>query len=87
MPYRDGTGPMGQGPMSGRGMGPCAGGARLMGGRGMGRGYGGRGARGYGMGMGFAPPVYAAPTKEMLQSEKAMLEAELKAIDEKIAEK
>ncbi len=78
---------MGQGPMSGRGMGPCAGGARLMGGRGMGRGYGGRGARGYGMGMGFAPPVYAAPTKEMLQSEKAMLEAELKAIDEKLAEK
>lgn len=76
---------MGQGPMTGRGMGPCAGGARLMGGRGMGRGNGGQRGRGYGMGMGFAPPVDAAPTKEMLQSEKAMLEAELKAIDEQLA--
>ena len=84
MSYRDGTGPMGQGPMTGRGMGPCAGGARLMGGRGMGRGNGiGRG-RGFGMGMGFVPPVYAAPTKERLQSEKAMLEAELKAINEQL---
>ncbi len=78
---------MGQGPMTGRGMGPCAGGARAMNGRGMGRGFGGRRGRGYGMGMGFVPPVYAAPTKEMLQSEKAMLEAELKAIDEQLADK
>jgi hypothetical protein len=37
MPFRDGTGPMGRGPMSGRGMGPCAGG------RGFGRGFGRRG--------------------------------------------
>ena len=80
---------MGQGPMSGRGMGPCAGGARAMGGRTMGRGNGGNRGRGFarGYGMGFAPPVFAAPTKEMLQSEKAMLEAELKAIDEQLAEK
>ncbi len=85
MAYRDGTGPFGQGPMTGRGMGPCAGNARRMGGRGMGRGYGFR--RGMGYGMGFAPPVYAAPTKEMLQSEKAMLEAELKAMDEQLADK
>ena len=69
--------------MTGRGMGPCSGGARAMGGRGMGRSFGGR----RGMGMGFAPPVYSAPTTEMLQSEKAMLEAELKAINEKLAEK
>ena len=87
MPYRNGTGPNGQGPMTGRGMGPCAGGARAMGGRGMGMGFGGRRGMGRGMGMGFAPPVYAAPTKEMLQSEKAMLEAELKAITEQLAEK
>lgn len=86
MAYRDGTGPFGQGPMSGRGMGPCAGNARpMMGGRGMGRGRGFR--QGMGYGMGFAPPVFAAPTKEMLQSEKAMLEAELKAIDEQLSEK
>lgn len=39
-----------------------------------------------GNGMGFVPPVYAKPTKEMLQSEKAMLEAELKAIEEQLAE-
>ncbi|MBI9094413.1 MAG: DUF5320 domain-containing protein [Sphaerochaeta sp.] len=87
MPYRDGSGPMGQGPMTGRGMGPCAGGARLMGGRGMGRGFGGRRGMGYGMGMGFAPPIYAAPTKEMLLSEKAILEAELQALEEKLSEK
>ncbi len=87
MPYKNGTGPMGQGPMTGRRMGPCAGGTRLMDGRGMGRGNGGRRGNGYGMRRGFAAPVYAAPTKEMLQSEKAMLEAELKAIDEQLAEK
>ena len=87
MAYRDGTGPYGQGPLTGRGMGPCAGGARPMYGRGMGRGNGFRRGMGYGRGMGFAPPVYAAPTKEMLQSEKAMLEAELKAIEEQLAEK
>ncbi len=40
MPYRNGTGPMGRGPMSGRGMGRCGGG------RGQGPGYG----RGPGMG-------------------------------------
>lgn len=73
--------------MTGRGMGPCAGDARAMGGRGMGRGNGAGRGMGRGYGMGFAPPVYAAPTKEMLQSEKAMLEAELKAIDEQLAEK
>lgn len=32
MPREDGTGPMGQGPMTGRGLGPC--------GTGMGRGFG-----------------------------------------------
>ena len=35
MPGRDGTGPMGQGPRTGGGMGPC--------GRGFGRGFRGRG--------------------------------------------
>ena len=38
MPRFDKTGPMGYGPMTGRGMGPCNGGLRR--GRGLGRGYG-----------------------------------------------
>lgn len=35
MPAKDGTGPMGQGPMTGRGLGPCGDGYT----RGRGRGY------------------------------------------------
>ena len=61
----DGTGPMGQGPLSGRGMGYCAGevvgrpygrGAGYVRGAGFGRG-GGYGRR-PGLGRGFANPVY-----------------------------
>jgi hypothetical protein len=59
MPYGNGTGPWGQGPMTGRRAGYCAGYdrpgyANPIGGRGFGRGYGrgmGRG-RGFGRGMG-----------------------------------
>ena len=40
MPGRDGTGPLGLGPRTGRGMGPC--------GRGLGRGFRGGFGRGYG---------------------------------------
>ena len=52
MPRGDGTGPMGQGPMTGRGAGFCAGhgvpGYMNMPGRGWyGRGWGGRAGRGY----------------------------------------
>lgn len=57
MPRFDGTGPQGQGPMTGRGMGPCGQGGRPVGpgmgrgaGRGMGQGYGRQGGRGYGRG-------------------------------------
>jgi len=68
MPAGDGTGPMGQGPMTGRGMGMCAG-SPMPGymnpmpgrGRGIGRGWGrGRGWRhGYhAMGAPGAPPAY-----------------------------
>ena len=39
MPRQDGTGPMGQGAKTGRGLGPC--GTGLAWGRGMGRGFGG----------------------------------------------
>lgn len=49
MPLRDGTGPVGRGPLTGRGLGPCRGSGKLpvcgangLGrGRGLGNGYGG----------------------------------------------
>lgn len=40
MPRFDGTGPMGIGPLTGRGMGPCGGGMRRSMWRGFGRGFG-----------------------------------------------
>ena len=65
MPGQDGTGPFGQGAMTGRGLGPCGGGMR----RGCSRGFG----RGMGFRRGFATPVTL--TKD---EEKKILEAELK---------
>jgi hypothetical protein len=92
MPARDGTGPMGQGPLTGRGFGPC----------GAGRGYGMGFGRGFGRGWGFRPayqpyparyvPVNYAPenTREQeitaLKDEKDMMEQELKGITERIRE-
>lgn len=53
MPRKDGTGPTGAGPMTGRGAGPCGGGAAGGGlGRGFGRGRGGGFGRGFGAGPG-----------------------------------
>lgn len=53
MPRRDGTGPMGMGPQTGRGQGMCTGVNAPAYGRGFGRGYGmGNGMRGQG-GYGF----------------------------------
>jgi hypothetical protein len=53
MPNRNGTGPDGQGPRTGRGTGNCAGqgGTTRFGGRGLGRG---RRGRGLGRGLGYA---------------------------------
>ena len=73
MPGRDGTGPMGTGPMSGWGRGWC--------GRGRACGYGGfYGGRGFGrmpfgMGMGMGRGVWMEPAGEV--DERAMLEQEL----------
>jgi len=58
MPWGDGTGPMGYGPMTGRGAGYCAGFGmpgymNPIGGRGFGRGYGRGWGRGRGFGRGF----------------------------------
>lgn len=40
MPRRDGTGPNGEGPLTGRGFGPCGSGYNQRSGRGRGRGFG-----------------------------------------------
>ena len=87
MPGFDRTGPMGHGPMSGRGFGPC--------GRGMGfrRGFG----RGFGLGRGFgwqyAEQPYREPltlTKEeqqkILKSELEAIEAEKEQVEKKLNE-
>lgn len=82
MPRRDATGPQGMGPLTGRGMGPCQGEARLGGagyGRGFGRGFGRGLNRGYGRGYGYR--AYQ-PSKEDLQLEKDDLERRLKDINE-----
>jgi len=78
MPGQDKTGPSGQGPLTGRGLGPCGAGGRGIGfRRGFGRGFG----RCRGFGLRVAEPV--ALTKEQ---EKKILEAELAEIEAEKAE-
>ena len=74
MPRFDGTGPMGFGPSTGWGMGPC----------GAGMGYG-RG-RGFGRGFGLRRFLTKNEESEMLKDEVKDLEGELKAIQERLAE-
>lgn len=80
MPRYDGTGPLGLGPGTGWGLGPC--GAGMAWRRGWGRGFGWRRFWGY-------YPNFA-PTKkeetEILSEEAAVLEEELKAIKARLAE-
>ncbi len=76
MPLRNGTGPNGMGPMTGRGMGPCGRGYGR--GRGFGRGMGyGRGC-GYGMGYGYS---YVEPTAD---EEKAMIKDDVEALKQEL---
>ena len=68
MPRQDRTGPLGQGPMTGRGLGPCGSGMR----------------RGFGRGMGWrcwGRFPYAEPVTLTKDEEKKILEAELKEIN------
>lgn len=67
MPNRNGTGPMGNGPMSGKAMGRCGGG--------QGAGYG----RGLGLGRrgGFQAPAAAQDETEALKARVAELEKRL----------
>lgn len=70
MPRLDKTGPMGQGPATGRGLGPCGIGLR--------RGWGCWGGFGYGL------RRFISPKNELaaLEEEEKMLEGELAAIRE-----
>jgi hypothetical protein len=77
MPFRDGTGPQGQGPVTGRGFGTCGDG-RVFGRRfGFGRGWG----RGSGRGWGFwSRPTTREQEKLDLESYRKDLESELEAV-------
>ena len=83
MPNLDGTGPNGQGPLTGRGAGDCEG-IRPMGGRRMGRGFGRGQGRGQGRGRCFNQRPYT-PTKDEyikdLKLEIEDLKAELKELE------
>jgi len=80
----DGTGPMGMGPMTGRGLGPCGYGYGR--GRGFGLGYG----RGYGQGLPWSPWSYRQPTvteeKSVVQDDIAALKEELKAAEDRLSQ-
>ena len=86
MPARNGTGPMGQGPMTGRGLGNCTGayrtayGYRM--GLGMGRGAGFGMGRRAGFGMGAGSFYNVAPTANM--SQKEYLTAEMDILKERL---
>jgi len=71
MPGQDKTGPLGQGPTTGRGMGSCGGGMR----------------RGYGGGCGFGFRRFYSPKNELaaLEEEEKMLEEELRTLKEEKA--
>ena len=70
MPKLDGTGPMGQGPRTGRGLGSCGGG--------MGQGCGCMFGRGFGFRRFFSPKNQLID----LEDQERMLEEELEAIRE-----
>ena len=80
MPSFDRTGPLGMGPRTGRGVGPCGYGSDL------GRGYG------YGMGRGFGrfwnssyvPTLTREEEAELLKEEAEELENELKSVKDRI---
>lgn len=74
MPGQDRTGPMGQGPLTGRGLGPC------------GKGFGFR--RGFGRGFGFRrfPVLTEKDEKKILQEELQEIESERTEIEKRLKE-
>lgn len=90
MPGRDGTGPVGNGPMTGWGRGICTAprsvgygrGVRRVTGRGIGRGRGFRSGTGYGCGRGFGRFWQAEGwEREDLKLEQEILKRRLEMID------
>lgn len=77
MPGRDGTGPWGYEPRTGRGLGYCAGGYPLYG---FGCRWGGHG-RGFRR---FATPGALKPTREMLEAERQALRQRLEFIEKQL---
>ena len=90
MPGRDGTGPIGVGPMSGRGLGVCSAGAPGYGaGRGLGLGFGRRGGCGYGRGFGgylSSDRDNSMTRKETLSEQKKLLEDRLNFVNRQLNE-
>ena len=80
MPRFDGTGPMGAGPGTGWGMGPCGAGMGWR--RGFGRGFGWRRFWGYP----YRSQITEKEEKEILEQDAKDLEEELKAIKARLAE-
>ncbi|MFA7660405.1 MAG: DUF5320 domain-containing protein [Anaerovoracaceae bacterium] len=83
MPRRDGTGPIGAGSMTGRGLGLCTGANEVKYGAGLGMGLGF--GRGRGFGRGFAINQTSIKTqKELLDEQKTMLQGRLEVIDKQL---
>ncbi len=85
MPRRDGTGPMGSGSMTGRGLGLCTGVNAVKYGAGLGMGLGLGFACRRGFGRGFAFNQTSSKTqKELLNEQKTMLQDRLEVIDKQL---
>jgi len=91
MPRRDGTGPMGAGSMTGRGLGLCTGAnaVKYGAGLGMGLGLGLACRRGFGFGRGFGRgsainQASSKTQKELLNEQKTMLQDRLEVIDKQL---
>jgi len=92
MPGGDRTGPMGMGPMTGRGSGNCAvllpvGHTNTMPGRGFARGRGGRGlGRGFRRGMDYSPVLSSQEEAKLLKTETSSMQNEINSINARIKE-
>ncbi len=88
MPGRDNTGPLGRGPMTGRGMGYCANPSRSGGYSRYGGRFGGRmgNGYGYGYGLGFRNRFRAYPYMADAPASKTDLEAEKTELQERLNE-
>jgi len=78
MPNQDKTGPLGQGPLTGRGLGLCGRGLAFRRGRGRGRGLGLRGFQ--------QIPLEKKDEKKLLQDELKAIDTEKKEIEKRLKE-